>query len=393
MRKTSRKTDMVHGIHTCHITTMDLVPPIHLTSTFRFRDADHGAGIFSGTDTGYVYTRIGNPTVDLLAEKMAVLEETQGAVPAASGMAAVASVALTLAGAGDNMVCCSTLYGGTFALFNQDLKKFNIEGRFLPPFQCCDDGQIRKLIDARTRFLFIETPANPTLDIIDIERWAAIAASAGIPLVVDNTFASPYLQRPIALGADIVVHSATKYLGGHGDIIGGVVVGKAEIIERIKSEYFSHFGAVMSPFNAWLFLRGIKTLAVRMERHCQNAQKVAEWLEQHPKISRVFYPGLPSHPGHKTAQKQMDGFGGMIAFEVKGGIEAGKAVMNRVKLCILAVSLGDCETLIQHPASMTHATYTSAERNAAGITDGLIRLSVGIEEADDIIEDLDQAIR
>jgi methionine-gamma-lyase len=392
MKSPRRDTLMVHGTHTRHTTSMDLVPPIHLTSTFRFRDVDHGAGIFDGTEDGYVYTRIGNPTVDLLQEKLAAIEGAEDAVAAGSGMAAIASVALTLARPGDNIVSCTTVYGGTYALFRHHLAAFDIEVRFISPADCCAADQVRVRVDDRTRLLFIETPANPTLDVIDIGLFARVAAERGIPLVVDNTFASPYLQSPLALGAGIVVHSATKYLSGHGDIIGGMIVGSKEMMDRIRSSYAHHFGPVMSPFNAWLFLRGIKTLALRMTRHSDSALKIAQWLETHPKIHRVHYPGLPSHPGHALAQQQMRGFGGMIAFEVAGGIDAGRRVMNGVRLCILAVSLGDCESLIQHPASMTHATYTSEERAAAGIADGLIRLSVGLEDPDDIIEDLEGAL-
>jgi methionine-gamma-lyase len=219
-----------------------------------------------------------------------------------------------------------------------------------------------------------------------------VAKQNHIPLIVDNTFASSYLQSPLKLGADIVIHSATKYLGGHGDIIGGMIVGSKKMIEHIKDEYVKHYGPIMSPFNAWLILRGVKTLGVRMERHCQNAMKIAGWLEAHPKVSKVYYPGLSSHPGHLIAKKQMRQFGGMLSFEVKGGIETGKRIMDNVRLCVLAVSLGDCETLIQHPASMTHATYTKSERVQAGIADGLIRLSVGIEHVDDIIRDLEDAL-
>ena len=392
MKKLTKETEIVHGVHADHVTSLDLVPPIHMTSTFKFNDADHGADLFSGKRTGYIYTRIGNPTVDLLEKKIAVLEGGESAAAAASGMAAVAAAAMTLAVPGDNFVACSTVYGGTFALFNTDLARFNIQARFISSRQSGVREDVEGLIDDGTRFLYVETPANPTLDIIDIPLWADIARHHDIPLIVDNTFASPYLQRPLAMGADLVIHSATKYLGGHGDLIGGVIVGKAQMIARIKESYMKHFGPVMSPFNAWLILRGIKTLALRMERHSDSAHLIAERLESHPRVAAVFYPGLASHPGHLLASRQMKKFGGMIAFEVHGGVAAGKAVMNAVELCTLAVSLGDCETLIQHPASMTHAVYSPAERKLAGIPDGLIRLSVGLEHADDIMGDLKQAL-
>jgi methionine-gamma-lyase len=393
MKQLKKETLTVHGVHSCHATSMDLVPPIHLTSTFRFRNTDHGAGIFNGTEHGYVYTRVSNPTVDLFQEKMAILEEGEAALATASGMAAISSVALTLSRPGDNFVACSTVYGGTFALFSKHLMDFNIEGHLLSHKDSGSKRSIETQIDSNTRFLYVETPANPTLDIIDISLWARVAKKFNIPLIVDNTFASPYLQTPITLGADIVVHSATKYLGGHGDIVGGVIVGGKQAIEDIRKTHVTHFGPIQSPFNAWLFMRGLKTLALRMEKHSENAMAVAQFLEKHPKIQHVYYPGLSGHPGHAVARKQMRHFGGMVAFEVKGGLTAGKRLMDKLELCILAVSLGDCETLIQHPASMTHSTYTPDDRKKAGISDGLIRLSVGIEAVDDIIADLNRGLK
>lgn len=393
MKKHAKDTDIVHGVSRCHITSHDLVPPIHMTSTYKFSSAEHGADLFAGNDTGYIYTRISNPTVDLLQEKVALLEGGESAIAAASGMAAVASVAMTLLAPCDNFVSCTTLYGGTFALFSSNLRKFGMEARFISPSDANSASSLDALTDEKTRFLYLETPANPTLDVIDIRLWADTARSRNIPLVVDNTFASPYLQNPLELGADIVIHSATKYLNGHGDAVGGIIAGKQEMMAGIREQYLFHFGPIMSPFNAWLISRGIKTLAVRMERHCDSAMKIAKRLEKHSRVQKVYYPGLTSHPGHEIAKKQMKKFGGMIAFEVHGGIEAGKKVMNSVKLCTLAVSLGDCETLIQHPASMTHATYLPEERKKAGITDGLIRLSVGLEHPDDILADLNQALK
>lgn len=392
MKKLTQETEIVHGVHSTHVTSFDLVPPIHMTSTFKFKDADHGADLFSGRGTGFIYTRIGNPTLDLLEKKIALLEGGESAVATASGMAAVAGAALALTAPGDNFIACSTLYGGTFALFNNDLARLHIHARFISLRMSGAREEIAGKIDNSTRFLYIETPANPTLDIIDISLWADIARRHGLPLIVDNTFASPYLQRPLAMGADLVVHSATKYLGGHGDLIGGLIIGTSRMIEHIRESHMKHFGPVMSPFNAWLILRGMKTLALRMDRHSDTAFQIAERLSSHPRVSAVFYPGLASHPGHSFARKQMKKFGGMIAFEVHGGVAAGKAVMNGVRLCTLAVSLGDCETLIQHPASMTHAVYSPSERQLAGISDGLIRLSVGLEHVDDIMGDLTQAL-
>ena len=391
MKKEAKETQVVHGIHTGDTNTLDLVAPIHMTSAFEFKNAAHGAGLFSGKGDGYIYTRISNPTVSMFQAKMAKLEGGEDAIATSSGMSAIASIALSLAKPGDNFISCTTVYGGTFALFTENLKALQIEARLISPALSESKKAIESLVDKKTRFLYMETPANPTLDVIDIEMWAGIARKHLIPLVVDNTFATAYLQNPLLIGADVVVHSATKYISGHADVIGGVIVGKKKMMDRIRAEYIHHLGPTMSPFNAWLFLRGIKTLAVRMERHCLNAMRVAEWLNSHPKVTKVYYPGLPSHPGHSIAKKQMKCFGGMIAFEVSGGIKAGQAVMDNVHICRLAVSLGDCDTLIQHPASMTHSTYTKEDRAAAGIPDGLIRISVGIEHADDIIKDLENS--
>ena len=392
-KQTQREeTRIVHGIRSCHTTSMDLVVPIHMTSTFKFRDHAHGAGIFAGSEQGYLYSRISNPTVSQLQEKIALLEGTEEAIATASGMAAAASVVMSLSRPGDNIIACNALYGGTFALLKNHLAEFEIETRFLTPAESNTKSQITSITDSRTKLLYLETPANPTLDIIDIELWASVAAQFDIPLAVDNTFASPYLQKPISHGADIVLHSATKYLGGHGDIIGGIVATSEAMTRRIRDAYFNHFGPAMSPFNAWLILRGLKTLALRMERHSSSAMVVAEWLSRRSEIKKVYYPGLPGHSNHGLAAKQMKAFSGIVAFELVGGMDAGKRMMDSVRLCTLAVSLGDCETLIQHPASMTHSTYTPNELKKAGIPEGLVRLSVGLEHADDILADLEQAL-
>ncbi len=392
MDKLSEETKIVHGIELNRLTSRDLAPPIHMTSNYKFDSAEHGAGIFAGTHEGYVYSRISNPTVDLLQEKMALLEGAEAAIATSSGMAAIASTSLTLAKPGDNFIACNSLYGGTFTFFNTRLKKLKIYPHFISPSASNSKKHVEKLIDENTRFLYLETPANPTLDVIDIELWASIADENNLPLIIDNTFASTYLQKPLIHGATIVIHSATKYLSGHGDVVGGIIVGNEAIINRVREEYMKDFGPIMSPFNAWLILRGIKTLALRMQRHSDNALYISRWLENHPLVESVYYPGLTSHSSHRIAKKQMKKFGGMIALEVKGGMEAGKKILNNVKLCILAVSLGACETLIQHPASMTHSTYTKEDREKAGITDGLIRISVGLENADDIVADLENAL-
>ncbi len=382
------ETKIVHGGQHPDKTTGAVAPPIYQTSTFAFRDADHGARVFSGEEEGYIYTRLGNPTIDLLASKIALLESTEAGLVSSSGLAAIFNVVATVAKSGEHIVSDNTIYGGTFALFKNVLPRFGIETTFI---DATNLDELSSAIRENTRLIFIETPANPTLKIIDIARCAEIARSKNIPLCVDNTFATPYLQRPIELGADIVIHSLTKYFGGHGDIIGGAVAGKKEFIKELW-EIGKEIGGSNSPFNAWLVLRGLKTLAVRMEKHCDSAMEIAECLSKHDKIEKVYYPGLPTHPGHDLAKKQMSRFGGMIGFDVKGGKEAGKIVMNSVKLCILAVSLGDVDTLIEHPASMTHSTYSDEELLKCGIKPGYVRISVGLESTKDLIADLEQAL-
>ncbi|KPK63726.1 methionine gamma-lyase [candidate division WOR_3 bacterium SM23_42] len=382
------ETDVVHGGQHPDKVTGALSPPIYQTSTFAFRDADHGARLFKDEEEGHIYTRISNPNIDLLASKMALLESAEAGSVFASGLAAIFNTVVSVAKSGEHIVSDDTIYGGTFTLLKEIMPTLGIEVTFV------DATDLNKLFDTindRTRMLFIETPANPTLKIIDIGECAKLARDKSVSLCVDNTFATPCLQRPIELGADIVLHSATKYLSGHGDIIGGVVVGKKDFNKRLWDKG-KEIGASISPFNAWLILRGLKTLAVRMERHCFNAFKIANYLAKHKKIEQVYYPGLSIHRGHDLAKRQMSAFGGMIGFDVKGGKEAGKVLMNSVELCTLAVSLGDVDTLIEHPASMTHSTYNEEELRACGIGFGYVRLSVGLEYADDLIDDLEQAL-
>lgn len=382
------ETNFVHGIDVKYL-TRDLVPPLHMTSTYIFDDADHGARLFAGDfeENDFLYTRDNNPTIDQLQKKMARLEGGKGAIATASGMAAIFIAAISLLKPGDNFVSCSTLYGGTYAFFTQKLSKLDMTARLIQSKHCHDIEKIKEQIDERTKFLYIETPSNPTLDIIDIKFWADIAKEFNIPLIVDNTFASPYLQKPLTLGADIVVHSATKYLGGHGDLVGGIVVAKG-LIEIIRS-YAFHYGPIMSPFNAWLILRGLKTLPVRMDRQCENAFKIVLFLNNHEKVERVYHP---SFSDHQIVENQMRDHGAMIAFVLKGGMEAGKKFIDSVKLWIRTISLGDCESLVQHPASMTHSTYSADELKLAGIPEGLIRASVGIEDHVDLIDDLEKAL-
>lgn len=384
------ETKIVHAGQQPDPLTGALSTPIYQTSTFVFDSAEQGAARFALEEEGYIYSRLGNPTNAALEEKMRVLENGEAALVTSSGIAAISTTILTMCGQGDHIVASDTLYGCTYALLSHTLPKFGIEVTFV---RADNPENIRAAMKPNTKMVYVETPANPTLAMIDLEAAANVAHDGGAMLVVDNTFMSPYCQRPLELGADIVVHSVTKYINGHGDVIGGVIVGPADFLVPARLVGVKDItGGVMSPFNAWLTLRGLKTLHVRMERHCSNAMKVAQYLETNPNITAVFYPGLPSHPQHELAKKQMSGFGGMISFEIKGGIEAGRKVMNSVELCLLAVSLGDTETLIQHPASMTHSPIPAEERLKAGITDGLIRISVGLETAEDIIADLEQAI-
>ena len=383
------ETDVVHGGQHPDKMTGALSPPIYQTSTFAFRDADHGARLFKGEEKGYIYTRISNPTIDLLASKVAYLESAQAGLITGSGLAAIFNVVVATVKSGERVVSDDTIYGGTYTLFNNVFPDLGIEVAYV---DATDSEALAAAIDERTKLLFIETPANPTLKIIDIAKCAELAHQRRIPLCVDNTFATPYLQKPINLGADIVVHSATKYFSGHGDVIGGVVLGDGDFIHKLWKKA-KDIGASISPFNAWLVLRGLKTLAVRMERHCANAEKIAQYLGGHEKVEHVYYPGLETHPGYDVARRQMNGFGGMVGFDIRGGKEAGKVLMNSVDLCTLAVSLGDVDTLIEHPGSMTHCGYSEDELLASGIKPGFVRLSVGLEHTDDIIEDLEQALK
>ncbi len=383
-------TQMVHAGQKPDPLTGALSTPIYQTSTFVFDSAEQGAARFALEEPGYIYTRLGNPTQDQLEEKMAVLERGEAGLAVASGMTAIAAPLWTLCSAGDHIVAANTLYGCTFALLSHAMPKFGIEVTFV---DATDPENVDKAMKSNTKAVYIETPANPTMTIMNIKALASIAHRHGAQLMVDNTFMSPYCQRPLELGADIVVHSATKYLNGHGDVIAGVIVGRKDFVTQVRLEGVKDItGGCISPFNAWLILRGLKTLGVRMDRHCSNAMQVAQHLAQHPKVEAVYYPGLETHPQYALAKQQMTSFGGIISFEIKGGVAAGRKVMNSVELCSLAVSLGDTETLIQHPASMTHSPVPPEERLKAGISDGLIRLSVGLEDVADIIADLDQAL-
>lgn len=366
------------------------VTPIYQTSTFRFQDSDHGARLFAGEEQGYIYTRIGNPTIVDLEKTIAELEHGFGGIGTSSGMGAVTTVYMALLGQGEHMIGHEAVYGPSRVVMETLFKKFGVESTFL---DSTDIKNVEAAIRPNTKLIYLETPANPTMGIADIKAISDLATKHGIKVCVDNTFCSPYLQTPLDLGADVVLHSMTKFINGHADIVGGMIVCKTEADYKLVRGVMVNMGCNMDPHQAFLTRRGLKTLAIRVDRAQENAIKVADFLNQHPNVEWVKYPGLPSHPQFELAKKQMRGPGSMISFEVKGGLNAGKIVMNNVKLALLAVSLGGIETLIQHPASMTHSKMASADRLKAGITDGLIRLSVGIEDVEDIISDLDQALK
>ncbi|MBE1291164.1 MAG: methionine gamma-lyase [Rhodobacteraceae bacterium] len=367
-----------------------LTPPLHLTSTFTFETAQAGGEMFAGDRVGHIYSRISNPTCDLLEQRIATLEGAEAGLALASGMGGITATLWTLLSPGDELIVDKTLYGCTFAFMQHGLAKWGVT---ITHVDMTDIDNLRDAVSDKTRVVYFETPANPNMRLVDIAAASEIAHSVDATVVVDNTYATPYLTRPIELGADIVLHSATKYLGGHGDVVAGLVVGSAEQIADIRLVGMKDMtGAVMAPFNAMLILRGLKTLALRLDRHVQSAITVAEWLESHPAIESVYFPGLKSFPQHELAERQMDKPGAMIAFELVEGHDAGIALMNNLNLIQRAVSLGDAESLIQHPASMTHSTYTPEERAAHNITEGLVRLSVGLEEVEDILADLAQAL-
>jgi len=390
--KLSFATRSIHVGYDSADNQSSLNPPIYMTSTYTFDSVAQGAGRFSGDEPGHFYSRISNPTQEILETRLADLEEAEAALATASGMGAICATLWTLVGPGDEVLVDKTLYGCTFSYMEHGLKKFGVDISYA---DFTDHADVKAKLSDKTKVVYFETPVNPNMRVIDIAAISALAKnySTDIKVVVDNTYCTPALQRPLTLGADLVVHSATKYLGGHGDLIAGAVVGDAETIKQIRLFGLKDMtGAVISPMTVFLILRGIKTLQLRMERHCQNAKVIAAMLEAHPAVDQVFFPGLKNDPYHEIANKQMDDFGGMIALELKGGYEAGVRMMNKLKLAKLAVSLGDTETLVQHPASMTHSVYTLEERAEHGITEGLVRISAGLEAVVDIIADIEQAL-
>jgi methionine-gamma-lyase len=359
--------------------------PIYQTSTFKFKSAQHGADCFSGKSDGYIYTRIANPTIRAFERNIAELENGYDGIATSSGMGAISSVFIALLGAGSHIISTGAVYGPVRGLLEKDLSRFGVDVTFV---NTSNLEHIKTALKQNTKVLYIETPANPTLDITDIAACAKLAKEHNLMLVVDNTFCSPFLQKPLDLDADVVLHSITKFINGHADIVGGVIVARdPEIYKKIRHSMV-YMGCNMDPTQAFMVLRGLKTLALRIERAQENAMRISDYLQSHPKVAWIKYPGLPSHPQYKLANEQMAGFGSMMSFGLKGGYEAGKKLMDNVHLALLAVSLGGVETLIQHPASMTHAGVSHEDKVASGITDDLVRFSVGIEDVKDIIEDL-----
>lgn len=368
-----------------------LTPPIYQTSTYAFETVEQGAAYFAGTQPGYVYGRTRNPTQALLEERIASLEGTQAALALSSGMAAISATCWTLLKAGDRVLADKILYGNSYALLSRGLEKFGISAEFL---DFTNPEEVAQAAEKPFRFVYFETPANPNLRLIDIAAISAIARKAGALTIVDNTFATPVLQRPVQHGADLVIHSATKYLGGHGDLLAGVVAGREDLVKDVRAQGLRYLtGGTISPLTAFLVLRGLKTLELRIQQHAKSAAAIAAFLAEQPGISSVSYPGLSGGAARLVYERQMRAGGGLVSFEIDGGIERGRRFMNALKLVSRAVSLGDAETLVQHPASMTHALYSAEERARHGISDGLIRLSVGLETTEDLLEDIAAALR
>ena len=362
---------------------------LFLTSSFVFGNAAEAARRFSGEEDGMVYSRYTNPTVQMLENRLAALEGGETCVATASGMSAILAVVMGLMSAGEHVVASRSLFGATVQLFNGILKRFGIETTFVEPTRL---DQWAAAIRPNTRLLFVETPSNPMTEIVDLAALASIAHDAGAMLAVDNCFCTPILQRPLSLGADIVVHSATKYLDGQGRVMGGAVVGRKDLIKDPLVGFLRSAGPALSPFNAWIILKGLETLKLRMQAHSQAAHEIAAWLEAHPAVSRVFYPGLESHPQHGLAKRQQSAGGGIVSFEVRGGREAAWSVIDATEMISITANLGDAKTTVTHPASTTHGRLSPEIRQASGITDGLIRLAVGLESVDDIKKDLDRGL-
>lgn len=384
MKELDFHTLAVQGASPCDENTGAVTTPIYQTSTFSYFTADRGAALFAKEEEGYIYTRLSNPTNEKLEKNLALLEGAEAGLTFASGLAAINALALYHCSAGDHFLVQKELYGGTYELFTKHFPRLGIDVTYLTEVTA---DAVRANVRENTKLIFLETPSNPLLNVFDVAGIAEVGREAGVPVAVDNTFATPYLTQPIKLGATYAVHSATKYIGGHGDSIGGMLAGPAEAIDGIRTSTYKDLGATTSPFNAFLFLRGLKTLPLRMDRHCANAQKVAEFLAGHDKVRKVYYPGLSTHPGHELAKRQMRLFGGMVGFDV-AGYDAAKRLLDGLEVCVQAVSLGDVLTLIEHPASTTHHGYPEEELADVGLTEGYVRISVGIEDAGDLIDDL-----
>lgn len=385
-------TQVIHSGTTGEGKYRALGMPIYQTSTFYFDTCEQGGRCFAGEEDGYYYSRMNNPTVNLVEEKVAAMEGAEAAVATGSGMGAISSALWSVAGAGKHILADKTLYGCTFSLLSHGMTRYGVEVTFI---DTADLKAVAENLRKNTCAVYLETPANPTLKIADIQAVAEIVHryDPAIKVIVDNTFATPYLQRPLELGADVVLHSATKFINGHGDAVAGFVCGKKEFVDQVRMFGVKDMtGSVLGPQEAFLILRGLKTFELRMARHCENAQKLVDYLRTDPKVEKIYFPGVPTHPNHDVAKKQMRNFGPMISIEVKGGKQAGMTFVNSLQMCKIAVSLGDAETLVQHPASMTHSAYSPEELKAAGIPEGLVRISVGLEDAEDIIADVKQAL-
>ena len=379
---------LIHGGHKPD-PTGSLNVPIYQTSTFAFRDAAHGAALFAGTEDGFIYTRIGNPTIRALEENVAELEHGCGGIATGSGMGAICTVYFALLESGAHLVSTASVYGPSRGVMERDFSRFGVQSAYVDTSNL---AEVRQALRPNTKIVYVETPANPTMQVSDIQAIAEIAHAQGCLVVVDNTFASPYLQTPLDWGADVVVHSVTKFINGHADVVGGIIVAKDKALYLRLRKTMTNLGCNMDPHQAFLVIRGLKTLGIRVERAQQSALRIAHWLERQPEIECVRYIGLESHPQHEIAKRQMRGFGSMISFDLKGGMEAGRQLMNNVHVATLAVSLGGVETLIEHPASITHAGLSPEDRRAAGFTDGLVRYSVGIEDVEDLMADLRHAL-
>jgi O-succinylhomoserine sulfhydrylase len=362
--------------------------PLYLTSSFVFQDAEDMRASFAEEKSKNLYSRFSNPNVTEFTDKIVKMEGAEAGYAFATGMAAIYSTFAALLSSGDHIVSCQSVFGSTHTLFTKYFPKWNIETTY---FKADDAENIEKYIQPNTKILYVETPTNPAIEILDLEYLGKIAKKHNLLFIVDNCFATPYLQQPVKYGADVVVHSATKLIDGQGRVLGGVAVGKEELIREIYL-FARNTGPAMSPFNAWVLSKSLETLAIRVERHCENALKVAEFLEAHPNVEFVKYPFLRSHPGYEIAKKQMKLGGNIVAFEIKGGIEGGRTFLNNIKMCSLSANLGDTRTIVTHPASTTHSKLTDEERNEVGITAGLVRCSVGLENVEDVIADLKQAL-